>query len=360
MTDGVSPNLLSRFQPLHALGPRNLEDLAGLCRRECVGRSARSLGPDQWRGQMVYLAKGELKLDFPDGSFQVLVGGTGSALMPLGRGGNPPVSARIITDVELLHFDEDAIETVLTWNQVAAERSADSAGNGDMDWRTMSGMFAVRNLTQGAFAALPPANIETLLDRFERVSAKRGEVVIRQGDPGDYYYLIERGRCLVAREIAGARVELAELTGGDVFGEEALVFDAPRNATVKMKTDGVLLRLRKEDFVELLREPLLQRIPAEDAKRRAAEGATWVDVRFPAEYRQSGLPGAVNIPLNEIRHAIRLLDPSKEYLVYCQTGRRSAAAAFLLSQRGFRAYLLEGGLRAIENTGETVKGEAGK
>lgn len=360
MTGSISPELLSRFQPLHALGAKNLEDLAALCRRECVGRSARLLGAEQWRGRMVYLAKGELKLDFADGSFQVLVGGMGSALMPLGRGGKTPVSARIITDVELLHFDEDVIETVLTWNQVAAEHPADAGGNGDTDWRTMSGMFAVRNLTQGAFAALPPANIETLLDRFERIRAKRGEVVIRQGDPGDYYYLIERGRCLVAREISGARVELAELTGGDVFGEEALVFDAPRNATVQMKTDGTLLRLSKNDFVELLREPLLQRISAEDAKRKVAGGAVWVDVRFPAEYRRTGLPGAVNIPLNEVRHAMRLLDPSKEYLVYCQTGRRSAAAVFLLSQRGFRAYLLEGGLRALEETVETVKGDAGK
>lgn len=360
MSASVSPDLLARFQPLHALGPENLEDLAMLCRRECIDRGVRPLGLEQWRGQMVYLAKGELKLDFSDGSFQVLVGGTGAALMPLGRGGKAPVSARIITDVELLHFDEDAIETVLTWNQIATDRATDAGGNGDTDWRTMSGMFAVRNLTQGAFAALPPANIETLLGRFQRVRVKRGEVVIRQGDPGDYYYLIERGRCLVTREVSGARVELAELTGGDVFGEEALVFDAPRNATVKMKTDGILLRLRKEDFVELLREPLLQRLSPADAKRKAAEGAVWVDVRFPAEYRQSGLPGAVNIPLNEIRHAMHLLDPSKEYLVYCQTGRRSAAAAFLFSQRGFRAYLLEGGLRAIEDTGETVKGEAGK
>jgi rhodanese-related sulfurtransferase len=58
------------------------------------------------------------------------------------------------------------------------------------------------------------------------------------------------------------------------------------------------------------------------------------------------LPGAVNVPLSEIRNAIGLLDREREYVVYCQSGRRSSAAAFLLSQRGYRASWLEDGLAA--------------
>ena len=69
-------------------------------------------------------------------------------------------------------------------------------------------------------------------------------------------------------------------------------------------------------------------------------------MRFPAEYQGDGYPGAINIPLNDIRQASTALDPGKEYIVYCQTGRRSSAAAFLLSQRGLQATLLEGGMRA--------------
>ncbi|HEY1181142.1 MAG TPA: rhodanese-like domain-containing protein [Rhodocyclaceae bacterium] len=46
------------------------------------------------------------------------------------------------------------------------------------------------------------------------------------------------------------------------------------------------------------------------------------------------------------------MDKRREYIVYCQTGRRSAAAAFLLSQRGFKVALLDGGLRAL--AGPTV------
>jgi rhodanese-related sulfurtransferase len=211
----------------------------------------------------------------------------------------------------------------------------------------MSGMFAIKSLAHGVFASLPPANIATLLDRFQRISRKRGDVLIRQGDSGDYYYLIEQGRCLVTRDVAGSTIELAELKAGDSFGEDALVAESPRNASVTMRTDGVLLQLSKADFNELLREPLLQRCSVAEAIQKVSRGATWLDVRFAAEYQHDGLPRAMNVPLNELREAIPLLDQSKEYVVYCQTGRRSAAAAFLLSQRGFNAVLLEDGLRAL-------------
>ena len=125
--------------------------------------------------------------------------------------------------------------------------------------------------------------------------------------------------------------------------------ETARNATVTMKTGGVLLRLAKSDFIDLLRAPLLHRLGPAAAKQKVAAGAIWLDVRFPAEYQHDGLPGAINIPLNEVRQALSMLDKGKEYIAYCQTGRRSSAAAFLLSQRGFGAYLLDGGLKALES-----------
>jgi CRP-like cAMP-binding protein len=104
--------------------------------------------------------------------------------------------------------------------------------------------------------------------QVQPVPAKRGETIIQQGDPGDYYYLIESGRCKVSRLVAGSPVQLAELKEGDAFGEEALVADTVRNATVVMNTDGMLLRLSKQDFNDLLRAPLLQKVAGEEAERR--------------------------------------------------------------------------------------------
>lgn len=349
--ESISIEILKRLEPLDALSSDSLRELSRMCYAEKVSRNLDPFRLKGLHGQAVYLVRGELKVDYPDASSEILVGGTEAAIHPLDKRKPAITGAKAITDVELIRIDEEVLDIMLTWDQLAGPPSAGKGAKKAAeatertDWRTLSGMFAAENLTQGVFASLPPANIETLLMRFQRIKAPRGEVVIRQGEEGDFYYIIERGRCIVSRSVGGASMELAELKAGDAFGEEALVANARRNATVTMKTDGVLLRLAKDDFVSLLKEPLIHRIGRREAERKVAAGAVWLDVRFPAEYNADKLPGAINIPLNEIRNLFGALDRQKEYIVYCQSGRRSSAAAFLLSQRGFKAYLLDGGLR---------------
>ncbi len=351
----VSAEALAALYPFAKVGRERIDQLLNLCHHERFRQSIDPFRQRDWTGQVVYLTQGELKIKQADGIVRVLVGGSERALFPVAQAGQIPLSAKAITDVELLRIDEDAADIVITWDQCVPKPAASRQSGPEPDWRMMSGMFAVQSLAYGAFASLPAANIATLLDRFQRDSYVRGDVILRQGDPGDYYYLIEQGRCLVTRDVAGSSMELAELKPGDAFGEESLVSDSPRNATVTMRTDGVLLKLNKADFNELLREPLLQRCSVADAVQRIQKGAQWLDVRFAAEYQHDGLPRALNIPLNELRAAIPLLDKQKEYVVYCQTGRRSAAAAFLLSQRGFNVVLLDGGLRALGATSNAEK-----
>lgn len=353
MPNRISPELLRALEPLAGLSPESTRELARLCSIERVGRNHDPFRLGNPQGQSVYLVKGELKLTYPDDSSEVLVGGTDGARHPIGRRAAGLKDSKAITDVELVRIDDDVLDIMLTWDQVlaahravASEVRGKTAAAGDQtDWRSMSGMYAAQTLARGVFAALPPAHIDGLLRRFERVKVARGDEIVREGAEGDYYYLIENGRGTVSRKIGGDSVEIAELKAGDAFGEEALVADTTRNATVTMKTDGTLLRLAKRDFVELLREPLLQRIDLAAARAKVAQGAVWLDVRFAAEHVQDKLPGSINIPLNEIRNLFGSLDRDREYIVYCQSGRRSSAAAFLLSQRGYRAYLLEGGLR---------------
>lgn len=353
----VTAATLAGLYPFAEVDAQRLAQLLPLCHRERFRQSIDPFRQRDWAGQVIYLMRGELKLVQPDGIVRVLVGGTDRALFPVSQAGQMPVSTKAITDIEILRIEEEAADIVVTWDQCLPEQAAPQPNQeAATDWRMMSGMFAVQSLTYGAFAALPPAHIATLLERFQRSLVKRGDVIVRQGDAGDYYYLIEQGRCLVTRDVAGSTVELAELKAGDAFGEEALVADKPRNATVTMRTDGVLLVLSKTDFNELLREPLLARCNLSDALQRIRRGAVWLDVRFAAEYQHDGLPRALNVPLNELRAAMPLLDKSREYIVYCQTGRRSAAAAFLLSQRGFKVAMLEGGLRSLIAAAEKERG----
>jgi rhodanese-related sulfurtransferase len=131
---------------------------------------------------------------------------------------------------------------------------------------------------------------------------------------------------------------------GQAFGEESLLSGEPRSATVRALSDGTAMRLSAEDFNRFLRAPLLREIAVEDI----ADDAVLVDVRLPDEYRRGRLPGALNLPLSRLRVESARLDPAPCYVVYCDTGRRSASATWLLCERGLDARLLAGGVPVDE------------
>ena len=92
-----------------------------------------------------------------------------------------------------------------------------------------------------------------LVARFD--SARHGEdlVIVREGDPGDRFYIVVRGKLeVVRRDPAGGEVRLGVLTDGDFFGEVALLRDLPRTATVRTLTPSVLLSLSRTAFLETL------------------------------------------------------------------------------------------------------------
>ena len=347
----LSVDSLASLEPIRGLSPQRLAELATLCQSEKYALGVDPLSFLRGGMQFIYLLSGELKIVLPDGSMRLLVGGCDAANWPIGYKTVLPLSSKAITEVELLAIDFDLIDIMMTWDQLssAVDTPKEAKSEDATSWATMSGAFNAKALTSGGLAQLPAAHIHELLQRFERIKAKRGQIIIQEGAEGDYYYLIESGRCQVSRLVGGVEVKLAELKAGDAFGEEALVSDSRRAATVTMKTDGVLLRLAKPDFVELLRAPLLHGVAWSEAAEQVAAGrARWLDVRYPAEFTQDGLPGAINIPLSEIRSAFGLLDKGMAYMVYCHSGRRSSAATFLLAQQGFNARCLNGGLVAAE------------
>ena len=223
------------------------------------------------------------------------------------------------------------------------------------NWAILTGMFSSTTCKGGAFAQLPTAHIDELLKRFERVTVKRGEAVIREGDEGDFYYVVESGRCQVGAH-RGRRVDAAGRA------EDAATRSARRRWCPKRSATRPSRMLDRRlpaapgqgsDFNELLREPLLQsRRHGGGARQGAHRGAPWIDVRYPSEYQYDKLPGAINIPLAEVRNMFAVLDRIPEYVAYCQSGRRSAAAAFLLAQRGFKSFVLDGGLKGEAATAD--------
>ena len=70
-------------------------------------------------------------------------------------------------------------------------------------------------------------------------------------------------------------------------------------------------------------------------------------MRLPQEYKTQHIKGSVNIPLPLLRMKFEMLDISHRYLVYCDNGRRSSIATYLLSQNGFDAYVLQGSIESV-------------
>jgi rhodanese-related sulfurtransferase len=213
------------------------------------------------------------------------------------------------------------------------------------DEETRRRAYLVRN--SRAFHRLPIEAVAEAVQHLERVAVTKGQEVVRQGEPGDAYYIIEDGEAQVWQtDLYDKEPQLVnELSAGDAFGEEALVMGGPRNATVVMTRGGHLLVLGKKDFDKLVKKRMVEWIDGAMAKSLLEAGYQLLDVRYEEEYQDSHIPDSILIPLNQLRKRYTELDSRKPYLAYCKGGKRSAVACLLLRQRGYEAVSLSGGIR---------------
>ncbi|MCW8890910.1 MAG: cyclic nucleotide-binding domain-containing protein [Sedimenticola sp.] len=342
---------LNKFRtliPINALYEDNLLYLAEKARveRYLQGEQIFSIGDSD--PDTLFLMSGEIALTSQDGEEIRVSAGSDRGLHALAsRKPRRYKGETLSQSATLVRFESSLLDRLLAWGHFSPEftdtqnRPIDSGPSAEESEWMMSMMQT------SAFTRLPAANIQTLFTRMEEVATKAGDLIIKSGDPGDYYYVIKQGRCRVTLPSDTGEIILAELGPCSSFGEEALITDAVRNANVSMMTNGKLMRLSKEDFLALLEAPLLQWIDYTTLNQLAADGAIKIDVRFRREFEHNGLPGSINIPQNQLRTAIPELDRNKTYIVYCDSGQRSATCAFLLSQEGFNVHVLEGGLSAI-------------
>jgi CRP-like cAMP-binding protein len=350
----ASVQLLKTLAPLDGLKRDNLAALAKKVsiRTLSAGRPLFKEGDTDKR--TIWLVTGMIEVSEDGRTVAMIRGGTREARTPLYPQLPRRVTARATEEISYLSIDSELLDVMITWDQTGtyevAELQAQMESAGGDDWMTTL-------LQTKAFHRIPPANIQAIFMRLERRPCKAGEVIIKQGDEGDFFYIIVNGKCIVTRETPLNRdgIKLAELGVGDTFGEEALIAEAKRNATVTMTTDGVLMRLNKQDFRELMNEPLLQWVSNDQASEIIAKGGRWLDVRLPSEHQNLSIEGSLNIPLYFIRLKLSALDRNIPYVVYCDTGRRSSAAAYILVERGFDAYVLTGGLT---NSGATLRRSA--
>lgn len=347
MSDGVTADrsMIARFVPLNGLRPESQKELLENTRVDEMERGKYLFKAGDRLDETIYVIEGSVELlSANEDLLRMVKGGEPDSVHRLAHQVPRKVTARCASDCKLLRVDTNLLDVMLTWDQTGSFEVKDLAGEATMD--DSSDDWMTRLLQMRAFQMVPPANLQAMFMRMEQINLKPGDPVIKQGEDGDFFYVINKGRALVTREAPTSNkpMKLAELSEGSCFGEEALISDAKRNATVTMVSSGSLMRLSKQDFTELLTEPLSRKISFSDAQELVAKNAKWLDVRLPSEFQNYALDGAVNIPLYILRMKLNTLDDNVPYIAYCDSGRRSSVAAFVLTQKGYEAYILDGGI----------------
>lgn len=336
----VDEQTLARLVPISGLTKQSIAQLAKQARLDQVKRGQFLFRKGDEDGLTTYIVNGELELFADETHVERIQGGSESARHPVAQLQPRQYSARARTDCQVIQIPRKLLDQLLALDQSGGyevsefEEEDDDAG----DWMS-------RLLQSDLFQKIPTANIQKIFLHVEKVEVEQDEVIVRQGEEGDFYYFIAEGHCVVTRKSAedGREIKLAELREGDSFGEEALIRETKRNATIKMLTPGILMRLTKDDFAELIRKPLLRTITYAQGCGMIKLGAKWIDVRMPEEYAQGAIPESLNLPLPRIRKEADRLEKNRTYLVYCDSGARSSVAAFLLNQAGFDVcYLVRG------------------
>jgi len=106
------------------------------------------------------------------------------------------------------------------------------------------------------FTALDPQEFKIVVDAIEEFTGKAGDVIIKEGDQGDCMYVLESGNLDCTKLFSGNTEPtfLKEYVPGEGFGELALLYNAPRAATIKGKTDFICWKLDRDTFNHIVKD----------------------------------------------------------------------------------------------------------
>ena len=335
----VDAALFAKLIPLNGLKRESQGDLIKKSRILDVKAGSTVFKIGDQATDALFLLAGEAQLE--DAAGQVLSrlkAGEPAAQHRIAHQTPRKVTLKVSTDAKFLAVEASLLDVMLTWDQTGSFEVQELQSD-DGDWMS-------KLLQMPTFQRVPPSNLQGMFMRMQEMAMEPGKVIVKQNEDGDFFYVIMQGRVMVTREMPNAKaVKLAELDHGACFGEEALISDTKRNATVTAMSKGKLMRLSKQDFRSLLTEPLSRKLAFADAKKMVDAGeAKWLDVRLPSEAQALPLLGALNIPLYMLRMKLAAVDTKTKWIVACDTGRRSSVGVFVLTQKGYDAYLLDKGL----------------
>lgn len=233
------------------------------------------------------------------------------------------------TPCNIVSVKRGYLDLISTWSEFC--QHTEDKDDDETDWLE-------RLITSELFARIPPANIQKLLSRFEEISVALGDVIVNEGEIGNHCFVIKTGSALITRRHNEQQETLAALNPGDLFGEDAVVSQMPRNATVTMTGNGTLARLAKDDFDALLKKPILNYLPESKLNTLIDEADTGViilDVRHSQESSAAPMVRARSVSLSTLRETLKTFE--RDFIYAIVGGGRAEAAAYILSEAGFDA-----------------------
>lgn len=294
--------------------------------------------------KLYYLLNGSVHLQIESLRIETIEAGSESARFAIAHQIPRKVDAIAASRIQFLSMDMSLVKSIqdTTYDENESDMIVEEMEDTD-DWMTTL-------LRSPIFRSLPPANLQKLLMSLEEVNFKAGEIIIQQGEQGNYYYIIKKGQALISRKPTpnAKEIKLAQLSDLDAFGEDALISGESRNVTITAITDITMLRLGKEQFITLIKQPTLKYIDYAEAMDYIEKGADLIDVRGPDEYKKYHLPQSLSVPFFSLRMYLKTLNRQHPIIVVCNNGRTSEAAAFVLLRHKFTALILQGGLDALD------------
>lgn len=339
-------HIIRQLIPLSTLPASQFAELCGQLQIERAEPGAFLFKRGDEDSDLYFLLDGVIKLQTDTFPIETIKAGSDSARFAIAHQIPRKIDAVACSRIQFLRLNADMIksEHEPPYQEIESTMMSEETGD-DSDWMTTL-------LRSPIFRALPPANLQKILISLEEIQHEAGETIIRQGDPGDYYYVIKKGQVLISRKPSphAKEIKLAQLGDLDTFGEDSLISGEPRNVSVTALTDTTLLRLNKKQFDNLIKQPTLKYVAMDSLQDLLDNGAELIDVRGGDEYKEYHLPKSTNVPFFSLRMHIKTLDRHHPVVVVCKDGRTSESAAFILQRFKFNALVLKGGMDGLKRS----------
>ncbi len=342
---------LKKFVPFSEIDDKYLEDALGqisersFCKGEMLFKRGRSVA------ERFYLISG--RVDLIDSAYVSTAVESNRKLVanPLNPESPTRCSCIAKSQVKVFSIEAEALDRIVAWSESAAyahEQSVQEAKEepsmivtGEIEVSSIADQDAtdwMSSLLQSPlFTRIPLTQVQELFSRFKDIPVRKGDVAVKEGAKGDFFYVLASGLAHVTNRSESVDVILDP---GSYFGEEALLGDTSRNATITMLEDGHLKKLDAEDFESLLKAPILQYLEL-DEMEALDKTHKIIDVKMPLEYRMFHVSGSINVPLSRLRSSMLELAKASAYVIPDDAGSRADIAAHLLCQAGFDAYILK-------------------